>query len=215
MKTFIPFQGFYYSIYDSQLECEHERNVENLEEQYPNVEPSDISDEIYNRTDWKKAHEIVAKYYVTYFNDYVKDVTGVDLGLTFVELVSPRFYNFETDRILCEIPLESVKTLRMSTPNSTFAHMIRERHTSRDGFHSFYSNNIHHWLAKNLEDYDANEVQTLLMSWIEHLEEEVEEWEHDVFEQMCGDGVFYGALDLAGDWPAIEEAIENLEKVHD
>lgn len=213
MKTFIPFQGFYISIYDDQLDYVHEQDVENLEEQYPNVAPSNISDEIYNRTDWKKAHEIVAKAYVQYFNDYVKGETGVDLGLTFVELVSPKFYNFGTDRILCEIPLESVKALRMSTPNSTFAHMIWESHTSRDGFHSFYSNNIHHWLAKNLEDYDANEVQTLLMSWMEHHLEE--EWEHVVFEQMCDDGVFYDALGQAQDWPAIEEAIENLEKVHD
>lgn len=215
-KTFLPFWGFYESRFGAELEAQLETEAYNLA-QYNDVDESDICDLLHEHTNWQAAHLTIAKTYVQYVYDYVEDETGRSLtGLAFEELISPREYNFTTDRIKVSISTACVKNMRLEVLPDVLRDVIKERHTSRSGFHSFYTNNYNAWVSKPIEDWDEIEIETLLIAWLRGLFHNNdtpynEPWQEPVFVEMCDDGVFGDAFADAVDWPALEEALTKLE----
>jgi hypothetical protein len=123
----LQFGGFYHSIHsdvlDSELECiDGARGFLDLEEiNYDNV-------------DWKKTHENYAKNYLRSFNN----LTG--MNLEYVELWSPDYYNFQTDKIVCKIDMIDYNDLAYAYCNDNdFVKWLNDISRSRDGFRSFYS----------------------------------------------------------------------------
>lgn len=149
MKTTIPFDGFYQSLHDLELD-------EALRQMFEGRD--DIINEAHNRCQWGLVHASYAKAYAEALAD------EFDIELTFDKIISPKEYNFETDRIVCDIAVTEVYLLREMTSEHPFRTLARERFTSRPGFISFYSPNVDDWGP--IESWDQNQVGTLLEAHI-------------------------------------------------
>lgn len=81
-------------------------------------------------------------------NDIIKD-------MQFVALHSPRFYNFETDRVEIEISLDWDKLLIWTQENcGAFNQYLHDNFTSRDGFTSFVPNNYNEFMSDLQDDFE-------------------------------------------------------------
>ena len=118
----LNFGGFYHS--------EHSENIDSQEESYG-----------YNweEIDYKKTH-------LNYCNSYLNKLSAeLEINLKFIQLDSPREYNFTTDKILCSISENDFNNLLntydfgiLGNTKELFNY-IEEHSKSRDGFRSFYS----------------------------------------------------------------------------
>lgn len=169
----LPFAGFYESVHDRQLDQAMEMDADHFasrdNEDYPNavgMEESDLNEILFEMADWGKAHADYAESYVGAFAGFVHRETGLELGLEFEKMESPREYNFGTDRIFAYIPLSVLEMLKAAVTLGNLAEVIKERHESRSGFCSFYTTDIEAWTAKPLKEWDHNELQTLLIAWM-------------------------------------------------
>ena len=93
---------------------------------------------------YKDYERDVAENYVDLYESIVKrELNLSDFKLIFAEVVSPREYNFSTDRIFCTLEVENLseflgKLVKLAVPvRDKLAEMIRRNHTSCDGFISF------------------------------------------------------------------------------
>lgn len=169
----LPFNGFYESVHSNQLDDAMERDAENFASSDNDMFPeavgmaeSDLCEILNHMSDRRKAYESYSRKYVSAFVGFVKQETGFDLQLTFERIESPRFYNFDTDRIFAQIPLSVVEKLRASVTLGNLAEVIKERHESRSGFCSFYTTDIEEWAKKPVSEWDHNELETLLIAWM-------------------------------------------------
>lgn len=146
MKTTIPFTGFYCSEHDAALD-------DALEQMFD--DNADLMYRAHNVVNWAWVHNQYAREYVKAWAS-ANDVNS----LTFCELVSPREYNFSTDVIACEIPIEEVRRIRKRVGERRLQEVATELFTSRPGFHSFYSPYLADWGP--LEKWDHNQVGALM-----------------------------------------------------
>ena len=151
MQILIPFDGFYYSITDSFIDSEIETQREyRLEEEEPEFTDFDV--------DFKG----IAIEYVKYLCEYLESEHDLTINLTFSELVSPREYNFTTDRIFCDISEEdTIKLYQWAIDNKGMQKAIDYKFKSRDGFISFYGDFVREWETKEITEWDANELSVL------------------------------------------------------
>jgi len=144
----IPFSGFYCSVHDAEFDNEIERSLEN-------VPASDtLTNLAYDAADFGSARLEYAKAYAAAFLEWL----GLDGK--FESLISPRGYNFETDRIFVDLTPEDIERLQEMVPAEAFRAVCRERFTSRSGFISFYSPDPEDWGP--IEDWDHNQIGTLV-----------------------------------------------------
>lgn len=81
-------------------------------------------------------------------NDIIKD-------MSFVALHSPRFYNFETDKIECDIILDWDKLLiYVQEHRDDFAEYLADNYTSRSGYVSFVPNNYCEFMDALNDDFE-------------------------------------------------------------
>ena len=112
----LNFGGFYHS--------EHSETIENNIEVYG----YDWEDVDYKNT------------YINYCNSYLNKLSEeLEINLKFIQLDSPREYNFTTDKILCSISNKDFKALLNTYDTKELFNYIEEHSKSRDGFSSFYS----------------------------------------------------------------------------
>lgn len=177
VEACIPFSGFYESIHQSNLESQLGVSEEDFY-MAKSQEEKDAIEELYNSIKWKEQHIEYAKSYVKAFSKLLKT------ELEFVELNSPQYYNFTTDRIFVKIDLAFVRSIlcgEKKVPQDKLAKHIEDRFTSRDGFSSFYSNDLQVWLDQWFtfnKPWDSNQIEALLEVYLE--ENEGEEWELDL-----------------------------------
>lgn len=178
LQTTIPFDGFYESI--------HSADIDDSLESYvlgdSNGEPREKLNEYFyskNCIDWQQVHVDYAKEYAEGFAQKLSLKS-----LEFASLESPKFYNFETDRIFCSIDLKEVKEIFSKIDKELLIEKIKDKFTSRDGFHSFYSNDLDEW-PKDLREWDLNQVGTLLEVYFEQEEGELDIFkERDLFAEL-------------------------------
>ncbi len=145
MKAFIPFEGFYNSYLGSLID-----EIEEME----------------------LTRDSVARLYAQAYSrmlsvgDSGGAGIGFDAGLVFIILFSPVEYNFTTDRILCEIPVETLEAIYKKVTFATLAKVIKDRHSSRDCFVSFYSDSISDWVNQGFLKWDENQLETLLIAYM-------------------------------------------------
>lgn len=163
--TVIPFAGFYESIF-SELAESSLSFITDSADNLTKDECGELATLVYGVQDFSALRHDIAKAYAESFSEWFKEETGFDLGLQFESMTSPREYNFQTDRIFCFIDPAKVKELyRKETDKDIFAALIKERFTSRDGFASFYSNDLVQWLIEGKpESWDHNQVETLILA---------------------------------------------------
>ena len=127
----LQFGGFYHSHHSNVVEDRVETYYSDGE--YPEYEDDNIN--------WQATHENYAKEWLDMFEEHIIDMAdGIELDLTYKSLWSPKFYNFETDEIIAEIPEQQFELLRDEFIKSEeFVEWVNEASKSRDGFMSFYS----------------------------------------------------------------------------
>ena len=125
----LQFGGFYHSIHSNILDNE----LEYILEENGNA-VAEIEEFNEDNVDWKQTHINYAKNYLRSFNNLL------DLNLEYVELWSPDYYNFQTDKIVCKIDNITYNDLKHAYCNDNdFVKWLNDISRSRDGFRSFYS----------------------------------------------------------------------------
>lgn len=156
METTIPFSGFYHSFHDYNLDQALEMVVSDDQ----GSAYDGLLDLARSSVDWSVAHDHYAKQFTRYFAD------KFDLDIKFKLLSSPKYYNFETDRIFCEISESEVLRLFNAVDRAVLERRIKERFTSCDGFISHYPNSLERW-DSDVTTWDHNQVGTLIEAYIE------------------------------------------------
>lgn len=158
MKTFIPhFEGFYYSNLDSLIDHELESICEYLSESLG----QDINT---NELDYTINHAKIAEAWLNEYKDQVFFAHGVKLdSLKFDRLESPKYYNFETDKLLVTINKKDLLSLKrvLFPKNNGLQSVINKQFKSRSGFISFYDDFVSDWKTKAFSDWDEGEVSCL------------------------------------------------------
>lgn len=200
LETNIPFAGFYCTGYEEALDTALAAAIESRveEDKLTDEQAGEYGEILFRFTNWRQVHLAVAKLYADTFNALFLDWSGVNLELSFKALESPRFYNFETDRIFADGSEAAFIALRAAVDEATLRLMIRERFTSRSGFISFYPNELDEWKA-DVTLWDANELATLIACYLP------DGWDQQVFEDTFGGSEALSAWDAAVDWPKVEE----------
>jgi hypothetical protein len=144
-----------------------------------------VNVELHNRAyfevNWVRVHEEYAKAYTEAWLD-LHGLKG-----HFVELKSPREYNFETDRIFAFVEPADIERIFHEVPIQVLDAKAAEMFTSRSGFISFYSPNVDSW--KCLDEWDHNQVSCLVAAWSEW-KGLMPEYESDLMDSYRDNGYF-------------------------
>jgi len=196
LLTTLPFAGFYGSQHDAELDYAMAAMFSN-DQGDPNP---GLTDRVSSACRWSAVHLTYAKEFAETFCEAV----GIHL-VRFESMDSPRFYNFETDRLFIELPLEEAQRLMRETSTTSLDQVAGERHTSRSGFISFYSPHWRSW--GDVGRWDHNQLQTLVEAYVRDTQGDLEE--AGLMESARGNGRLEA-------WIADNTTgIERLYRVHD
>ena len=110
-------------------------------------------------------------------------------------MTSPRYYNFETDKIFVGISYRDAILLARRIGRNALRKAARDMFRSRSGFCSFYRNDPAEW--GRLRGWDHNQLYCLTQAAVDVIDDENFEW--GLAEDMSGNGVFgeafHGAVD--------------------
>jgi hypothetical protein len=174
------FPGFYESIlsqtldYAVERESEYQVERESSKEYYPDEYwPDELRldhSELWDSVCYSTTYEAMARDYAESFDRWMNDNFDTAIGsFTFESMTSPRYYNFETDRLFVNVHLDVMQSLADKVDLAKLSETIEERHKSRSGFISFYSDSLADWQEKledGLETLDHNELATILCAAI-------------------------------------------------
>ena len=140
----LTFGGFYGGLWD---QGENEYNEAQFDEALDIVQ---LTDEWGFGPNYRNE---VAEIYAQDYVDMCNEILDVGLKRVSQRISSPREYNFETDKIFIEVEIDDYtkfidKLIKFSDNpeyRAKLGNMIRERHTSCDGFWSWMSNDIEQW----------------------------------------------------------------------
>lgn len=213
MEVQLPFPGFYETVLDGELDRAEEQLAENEVENREGLEVEDVADALYWAIDHSNAYREIAREYADTFRDLLKEEHEIDLDMVYLTMESPREYNFTTDRLFVHMPLWQLNQLRADVDDSVLAGVIAERHTSRSGFISSYSNKLEEWDMRPLRSWDHNEFQTLLEAYLRTKDVGLERLEDMIVERLSEGGEFDAAIDEALDNEKFEAKLkEKLEE---
>jgi len=191
METTIPFDGFYNSIHDENLN----RAVDDLFSDSRGDSVDKLVQKFWSEDsmDWGAVHNAYVKEYVKDFGERFK------LAVIFEVMVSPKEYNFTTDRIFCKIELTEVTKMFNAVDKKVLDEAIAANFTSYDGFISFYKNSLDQWPSE-LSEWDHNQVGTLLSVFIRGHEDYTEDFQYENMTNENGalDNIVYGGLKESG-----------------
>jgi hypothetical protein len=145
-SSLIPFSGFYGSIHDSYMDGVLE------------MREAEVSD-----CDWENVFEEYAKEYVKKLAEWM------DVSLEYEELVSPKEYNFMSDRIFAKISRSDFAKILCAVKGATLNNKVRQMFTSRSGFISHYPNNISEW--GRISTWDHNQIGAVLAAYVDKYRE--------------------------------------------
>ena len=175
----LPFDGFYESIHDSNIEYAIESM---FSDDHGTV---NIPESFDDQFDYAMAHKQYAKLFAAQVQDYLLNEHGLKITLDFDNLDSPRFYNYETDRIFCHITAHDVNMLYAITPTSELILTAKDRHTSCSGFISSYDPDVSTWGKVNT--WDCNQLETLLLAFARYDDSNVMDETHEDVSSIIDD----------------------------
>ena len=153
----LPFGGFY------NMHAEDFGEIDRLADDWTDRHEGDIPESLMalarDGADYEAARLAYSKEYCASLLEYA----GLDGE--FSAMTSPRWYNFETDRIFATVDRAAIARLWRGVDKADLQAMMKRLFTSRDGFISGYSNCLADW--GRLSDWDHNQLGTLLLVWLE------------------------------------------------
>ena len=162
LESTIPFDGFYNSFIDADIEHQIDQQIEWDTDIYDlNEHEQQILWDNYLDINRSYFYNQIAEDYTNFYIDAVNErLKGFTLKAKFNLLTSPREYNFETDRIFIEIEenhcIDFIKYI-IKNYKKELDNKIKERFTSRSGFISIYENNLQSW-TNNYKEWDHNQI---------------------------------------------------------
>ena len=166
--NFPMFEGFYYSQLDLS---------EYIVAEVGEDESYLMNEKQFDEIDWNKTNENISKFYLDYFKDKLSDFfksIGV-LSLEFIKVDSPKYYNYSTDKLVCDIKINKdvfIHELRKHNFDN-LEQFLKDNFTSYDGFISFYPDTAIEWYNLIMEDIENDNViiETLLKFYLEQNKE--------------------------------------------
>ena len=138
------FVGFYDSIWEPDTEIYYE------------CERTGQEEDVDFTFDYKQYQNDICKAYTEVWELWMQEFISEDIELEFVEVRSPRYYNFENDSCHVKIRLtqaaEDAIIAKIGKHRAQIAKWIKENHTSYDGFSSNLSNDIDQWPSRLFDD---------------------------------------------------------------
>ena len=125
IKTNIAFGGFYHSY--------HQNNIDHMIEAF--------------EYEWDKVN--YEETFNSYIDDYANKLSSfilseykIEIDFKNIKLNSPKYYNYSTDVIDCEIDSQQVVQLnQVLSKDDSFLSYLKDRTKSYDGYISFYNYN--------------------------------------------------------------------------
>lgn len=211
LSVCLPFPGFYNSVLSAEIDSQESYMAEHMAEEPERdelpagVTAEQIAEHLGQCMDYAACHEAIAEAYISHMQCVIEQAQPRKIEITFEEMTSPKFYNLETDRLFATVALEDLEHMRATTKPKTFAAVLTERHTSRSGFYSFYSNSPAVWNSKPLAEWDYNETGTLLVAW---LQDNVPDLNNDIVDSLISDSEdIYTAVSNALDYDKLRDAL--------
>ena len=181
----LPFSGFSHSAHDMYIDNHIECEIGYLENELGYTEEQlDIIKDRFYMMDYAPTRKAICEHYINAFNAVFYDEYNIHLDLQYSQLISPRFYNFETDRLYAFID-ESIYNEVVTLVNKTdFKAMLKDRYSKRDGFTPFQS---------TLEAIESNDVILFSAELLEMLlpeDQVINNWQytdniHEVVSNAC------------------------------
>lgn len=146
INTSIEFGGFYNS--------HHESNIDHMVECYE-YEFDDVN--------YKATFNSYIDNYVSKLSSYILNEYKIDIDFKNIKLNSPKYYNYSTDLIDCQIDANQIKQLNsVLIKDNEFLSFLKNRTQSYDGYHSFYDydqslNDKDHILIQYVLEYVSNQ----------------------------------------------------------
>lgn len=161
---------------------------------------SDKAGECVEKDHENRARFEIATCWVRDFGAIFEARYGVDLSfdLSSLLLISPPYYNFETDRIVCRASVDALKTL-LEENRAEVAAYGRRVLEPRDGFAPFFSPNIEEW--GDCEEWNAAQWGFVLEALTtETIEDELRAgiYENDCYTPIDYEGLFRAVLETMG-----------------
>lgn len=177
------FVGFYDSIWSPDDEIYYECEKEGIEE------------DVDFTFDYQQYRKDVCRAYTEEWKSWMQEFISDDIELDFLEVVSPRYYNYENDACRVKIRLtqaaEDAIIAKIGKHRNQLAKWIKENHTSYDGFSSNLSNDIDQWPRRLFDDNETFQPAYLfcMLYYIVKAEYiatgETESLEYEVYGRIC------------------------------
>lgn len=159
-SSLVPFSGFYCSWHDSA--------IGQAEEQMFSDDSDNLLDNLHDiffcHTNFRSVHERYAENYVSILRDKLSLPS-----LAFEELVCPRFYNFETDRIFASVSSDDLAKMLRAVLGPRLDAKLRKLFTSHSGFIPSYPNSLALW--PDTDQWDHNHVGAIMEAYADSIAE--------------------------------------------
>lgn len=188
------FPGFYESVFsyadefiDMEAELANEFNIK-----------ADLIH--YEYTDFNKYKIDVCKTFMELYVDAINDLLPYDItehddfkfeiiDLDDIVVISPKYYNYSTDRCFCNIETNRA-TLQMIKDHTLglkgVEKYLKDNFTSCDGFISFIPNNLGYWKSLDICEYEENMLIALLDMFLKLSNEDIfRDISYDTEENVC------------------------------
>lgn len=136
----LPFSGFYESIHDMYIDNHIECELEYLESElgYTDEQLDIIKDKFYDM-DYEPIRKAICEHYIKAYNAVFYDEYNIHLDLEYSQPISPRFYNFETDRLYTLIDESIYNEVTALIKSEDLKVMLKEKFKPQTGFMPFQS----------------------------------------------------------------------------
>ena len=161
IATWCPvFCGFYNSPYLNESTEEQELyDFRNNHEDY-SIKKEDVENiiekmvfnsKLYDETFSNYQKKIVNKHCENVVK-FLKDEDGIIIKISNISVVSPKFYNYSTDSINCDIELDIKELLKLLKDNKEWTKYCKDNYTSRPGF-------ISHYKPEDIENATTEQIE--------------------------------------------------------
>lgn len=136
----VPFSGFYESIHDSYIDNHIEYELDYLESElgYTDDQLDIIKDKFY-MMDYAPIRKAICEHYISAYNAVFYDEYDIHLDLEYSQLISPKFYNFETDRLYALIDESIYNEVTALINSEDFKARLKDKFRPQSGFMPFQS----------------------------------------------------------------------------
>ena len=190
--------GFYNSLLDYAIDCVISNECENQ-----NSLPDEVySAFLYRFSDFEKCRKEIARDYVDAFKKLISDEFATSIDLEFESMDSPRFYNYETDKIFGYVDREKMRELFDLCTPLAFQATVDAHLKNRSGFIAFYSDFVNEWKTKPLEEWDCNELSMIFYCLLS----EVDDYDLNLYYALTED--ISVAFDACVNWSEVEKAVD-------